>query len=278
MVSSERPWRVRALPALIVALFLLAPASPADAAGAKKVRKAPAALPGAQLARDSGLAGLLSGLLPGLLSPPAPPVGPLAPTVAQTVVSSTVKVSGIACGALVEGSGFSPAHDTVVTSAHVVAGVARPEVLRPDGRRLAAQVQVFDPDRDLAVLGVPGLGQQPLAVAPAVVGGGGAVFGHPYGQVPVEVSPARVVRKVDALVGNIYDDGPVPRKVLVLDSALDPGDSGAPLVNESGAVVGVAFAISSWRANTAFAVASEELAPVLSQPRAGPVASGPCLR
>ncbi len=278
MVSSERLWRVRVLPALVVVLFLLAPASPADAAGPKKVRKAPAALPGAQLARDSGLAGLLSGLLPGLVSPPAPPIGPLAPAVAQTVMSSTVKVSGIACGALVEGSGFSPAHDTVVTSAHVVAGVARPEVLRPDGRRLAAQVQVFDPDRDLAVLGVPGLGQQPLGVAPAVVGGDGAVFGHPYGQVPVEVSPARVVRKVDALVGNIYDDGPVPRKVLVLSSQLDPGDSGAPLVNESGAVVGVAFAISSWRANTAFAVASEELVPVLAQPRAGPVASGPCLR
>jgi len=274
---ATRTGRRGVLPVVVLCLAFLVAAPPADAT-AKKVRKAPAALPGSQLVRDRGLADLLAGLLPNVLSAPPPAVaGPLAPAVVATVTASTVKVSGVACGVRIEGSGFSPAPDTIVTNAHVVAGVTSPQVLRPDGRRLPATVVAFDPDRDLAVLAVPGLGQQPLRLAAATVGGAGAVFGHPQGQVPVEVSPARVVRRVDALVDNIYDEGPVPRRILVLAAELEPGDSGAALVDESGAVVGVAFAISSWYRTTAFAVAGEEMASVLARPRTGRVGTGPCL-
>ena len=137
MTSSTRLSRLRALPALVAVAFLVVSTAPADAAGAKRDKKAPATLPGSQLARDAGLAGLLSGLLPGLL-PPAPTADPPAPSVSQTVTASTVKVSGVACGVRVDGSGFSAAPDTVVTNAHVVAGVANPQVVCPDGRRLGA--------------------------------------------------------------------------------------------------------------------------------------------
>ncbi len=282
MRGSAPASRLRALPALVVVLLMLVPVDPAGAASKSRPATKAAALPVSQLARDGGLAGVLSELLPGLFGAPAPPpapvTGPLAPSVVSTVTASTVKVTGVACGSRVAGSGFAADRDTVVTNAHVVAGVGAPQVERPDGRRLPAQVQVFDPDRDLAVLSVPGLGQQPLRMGSAVVGGAGAVFGHPQGRVPVEVSPAVVSRRVDAMIDNIYDQGPVRRQVLVLDSELEPGDSGAALVNESGDVVGVAFAISSWFRGRAFAVATEELSPVLAQPRNGPVSSGPCLR
>jgi len=281
MVRGSTPAsRLRALAALVVALLVLVPVHPAGAES-EPVRK-PAALPVTQLLRQGGVGGLLPGLLPGLFgSPPPPPAAPvagaLAPSVVGTVTASTVKVSGVACGLRLEGSGFSAARDTVVTNAHVVAGVRSAQVLAPDGRRLPAQVQVFDPDRDLAVLAVPGLAQTPLSLGSATVGQSGAVFGHPQGQDPVAVSPARVERRVDAMLDNIYDQGPVRRQILVLDANLEPGDSGAPLVNGSGTVVGVAFGVSSWFRGTAFAVAAEELSPVLAQPRNGAVSTGRCI-
>ena len=110
-----------------------------------------------------------------------------------------------------------------------------------------------------------------------MVGETAAIVGHPFGQAPVEVSPARVVRRVTAEVGDIYDRPATPRQILVLDAQIDPGDSGAPVVSAAGQVVGVAFAVSNLRRGTAFAVASEELGPVLARPRSGAVSTGPCL-
>jgi len=231
--------------------------------------------PAAAPAND--LLALLDGLVARLLPVPAPAIPGMTPGLVSQVTASTVRVSGIACGQRLQGSGFSPATDTIVTNAHVVAGTTRTEVLRPDGRTLPATVTTFDPGRDLAVLTVPGLGQPSLGLGSAVVGEIDAVFGHPLGRAPVEVSPARVLRRVTADVGDIYDRPSRPRQILVLDSHLHPGDSGAPLVNGAGKVVGVAFAVSNLRRSTAFAVASEELSPVLAQPRSGPVSTGPCI-
>jgi S1-C subfamily serine protease len=193
------------------------------------------------------------------------------------VTTSTVKVEGEACRRIQEGSGFAAAPDTIVTNAHVVAGTRTSEVLRPDGRTLPATVTTFDPVRDLAVLTVPGLGQPSLGVGSAAVGETDAVFGHPFGQAQVEVSPARVLRRVTADVGDIYDRAATPRQILILESQIDPGDSGAPLVNSAGKVVGVTFAVANLRPSTAFAVAAEEMAPVLARPRTGAVSTGPCL-
>jgi S1-C subfamily serine protease len=251
-----------------LALPMVAAAGPAQAA---PTPTRPAASP------VTDLLGLLNDLLVRLIPMPAPAIQGIGPGLVAQVTASTVRVSGVGCGVRLQGSGFSPAPDTIVTNAHVVAGTSRTEVLRPDGRTLPAAVTAFDPVRDLAVLSVPGLGQPALGVGSAVVGETDAVFGHPFGQAPIEVSPARVLRRVTADVGDIYDRPSTPRQILVLNSQIDPGDSGAPLVNSAGKVVGVAFAVSNLRPTTAFAVAAEELAPVLAQPRSGPVSTGRCL-
>ena len=246
----------------------LATAGPAQAApGGTRPAAAPA----------TDLLGLLSDLLARLVPMPAPAVPGIGPSAISQVTAATVRVGGVACGVRLQGSGFSPAPDTIVTNAHVVAGTTRTEVLRPDGRTLPAAVTAFDPVRDLAVLSVPGLGQPSLGLGSAVVGETGAVFGHPFGRTAIEVSPARVLRRVTTDIGDIYDRPASPRQILVLNTQIDPGDSGAPLVNSAGQVVGVAFAVSSLRPGTAFAVASEELAPVLARPRGAPVGTGPCL-
>jgi S1-C subfamily serine protease len=207
----------------------------------------------------------------------APPVGQvLAPAVQARVKASTVRVSGVACGRLMEGSGFAAAPDIIVTNAHVVAGVRRATVLRPDGRRLGAQVELFDPQRDLAVLSVPGLGDAPLSVASAGVGDRGAVFGHPEGQVEVDVQPYRVDDRRTAVGRDLYNSAVTRRDVLFLAARLAPGDSGGAVVNESGSVVGVAFAIAPDEPATAFALSDKELRPVLATPRRGAVGTGPC--
>jgi len=201
----------------------------------------------------------------------------VAPAVQARVKTSTVRVSGVACGRLMDGSGFAPEPEIIVTNAHVVAGEAATQVLRPDGKRLAARVVVFDPQRDLAVLSVPGLNQAPLPVAAANVGDKGAVFGHPEGQIEVDVQPARVDGRRTATGRDIYNSASTRRDVLFLASRLAPGDSGGALVNEGGAVIGVAFAIAPDEPATAYAISDKELRPVLAQPRKGPVGTGPCV-
>jgi S1-C subfamily serine protease len=70
----------------------------------------------------------------------------------------------MACLRIQEGNGFAVGPDLVVTNAHVVAGHVRTDVHSPDGLVLPATAVVFDPDRDLALLSVPGLGMTPLPV------------------------------------------------------------------------------------------------------------------
>jgi S1-C subfamily serine protease len=208
----------------------------------------------------------------------APPSAlPFAPGIADRVAQSTVKVEGIACRRVQDGSGFSPAPDVIVTNAHVVAGEKDTFVIKPDGRRLRATVAVFDPNRDLAVLRVPGLSQAPLAVASARTGTQGGVFGHPNGQTPLAISPAAIRSRVEALGRDLYDQHETRRQIYILAADLHPGDSGGALVNPTGSVVGVAFAIAPDRSGTAYALTDAELRAVLALPRDGKASTGPCV-
>jgi S1-C subfamily serine protease len=208
---------------------------------------------------------------------PPPVASNLPAAVTAQVVASTVKVEGQACRRIQEGSGFAAGPDTIVTNAHVVAGVRRPRVIRPDGRQLPATVVVFDSDRDLAVLRVGALGQRPLPVGSGRQGQEGAVFGHPGGQEDVRAAPARINQRVDALGRDLYDARQTRRDVFILAADLRPGDSGGPLVNANGAVIGVAFAIAPDRPGTAYALTTVELNAVLSRPRSQPTSTGDCL-
>jgi S1-C subfamily serine protease len=227
---------------------------------------------------DANFPQVFSRLRPSPNAGPPPADVALAPAVRTRVAASTVKVSGSACGRILSGSGFSPAADTIVTNAHVVAGVDRPSVLRTDGKRLPATVQVFDPARDLAVLHVAGLGQTALPVANSDVGEEAAVFGHPQGQDELAVIPARIENKLNATGLDLYGSKQIRREVLILASALVPGDSGGALVDTDGAVVGVAFAVAPDEPATSYALSSTELRAILAVPRSGTVDTGSCLR
>ncbi|MDQ3574485.1 MAG: MarP family serine protease [Actinomycetota bacterium] len=232
-----------------------------------------------RLVGETGFPRVFETLRPAPRTGPPPAASGLSTAVLARVSASTVKVTGIACRRIQDGSGFAAGPDTIVTNAHVVAGQGsgRTQVIRPDGRRLGASVIAFDADRDLAVLRVPGLGQQPLGLGTGSVGSQGAVLGHPGGQADLRVAPAAVRQRVVAVGRDLYDERSTRREVFVLAASLRSGDSGGALVNTAGTVMGVAFAIAPDRPGTAYAVTDQELRAVLSRPRGNPVSTGPCL-
>jgi S1-C subfamily serine protease len=222
---------------------------------------------------------VFNSLHPGEALGPPPASSGLTAVVQQRVSASTVKVEGEACNRIQEGSGFTVAPDEVVTNAHVVAGEPRnrTRVRLLNGTVLPATVVLFDPNRDLALLRVPRLGQLPLPTAAGFVGETGAVFGHPNGVDPLVVAPAMIAQNVTAVGQDLYNSHTTRRDVFILSAQLRPGDSGGPLVNTTGAVVGVAFAIAPDQPTTSYALTSKELNAVLTQPAVAAVGTGPCL-
>ena len=217
-----------------------------------------------------------------LTSPDAgtPPVGGIPVAAAAAVTRSTVKVEGTACDRIQEGTGFVAGPDLVVTNAHVVAGEQRTRVDTTDLRRLDAEVVAFDPKRDLAVLRVPGLGLPALERATAAVDDTGALFGHPGGGALRE-APVRIAEQIVARGTDITHTVETERDVFVLAATTAPGDSGGPIVNRDGRVVGVMFAYDISRETTAYALSGSELDAVLDPVLAGtstlPHTTGDCL-
>ena len=212
---------------------------------------------------------------------PTPDLGPppaatgLDSETARRVQRSVVKVEGIACSQIQDGTGFVVAEDTVVTNAHVVAGEPETEIIRDDGSRVRGQVVAFDPQRDLAIIAAPGLERDPLSVVESTAEAQGGVFGHPGGG-PLRIAPFNVARRIKAVGRDIYGTGVTTRDVLEIRSGLRPGDSGSALVDERGRVVGVAFAIAPDKNDVAYALATSELQPLLAGRLTDAVSTGPC--
>ncbi len=217
------------------------------------------------------------------LEPLVPPAAPVVPGSVDTpgiraARDATVKVMGRGCGGIVTGSGFPVAADQILTNAHVVAGTHSNSVQTPAGRRLAATVVVFDSDHDVAILRVAGLGLVPLNTAGAERGTQGAVIGYPGGG-PEVVLPAVVDGGVRAVGRDIYSNNHVIRQIWIVEADIHPGNSGGPLVDLDGHVVGVVFAASTSRAGQAYALTNDETSADVAQARgqtsAAPI--GPCV-
>jgi len=215
-------------------------------------------------------------VLDTLSSPDAgdPPADGIPAATAARVSASTVKVEGQACARIQQGTGFVAADDLVVTNAHVVAGENHTRIETSDGRRLDTSVAAFDPNRDLAVLRVPGLDLPPLTEGTGHVDDRGALFGHPEGGA-LRQAPARIAEQILARGTNISRTAPTQRDVFVLAAVTAPGDSGAPVVDTEGRVVGVMFAYDISRQTTAYALTRTELDAVLGPVVAGTAPAGP---
>ena len=217
-----------------------------------------------------------------LSSPDAgtPPGDGIPAEAATRVARSTLLVEGQACDRIQEGSGFVAGPNLVVTNAHVVAGEHNTRVTTSDGRHLDTNVVAFDPKRDLAILRVPGLALPALELGEGHVDDRGALFGHPGGG-PLRQAPVRIAEQIVARGTDITRSIPTEREVFVLAAVTAPGDSGGPIVDPEGRVIGVMFAYDISRQTTAYALTRAELdavlGPVVATGATASAATGDCL-
>jgi S1-C subfamily serine protease len=204
---------------------------------------------------------------PRYLEPFAPerivPVGPgphrlLTDPDVQRVAADVVRIrSTNRCHQGIEGSGFVYAPDRVMTNAHVVAGVTTP-LVDVHGTSVSAKIVYYNPDLDIAVLAVPTGTIRPLRFTSATSGEGIAILGFPQNG-PYDVQVGRVRADQRLRSPDIYGHGTVLREVLSLRGLIRPGNSGGPVVDSAGRVVGMVFAASVTDNDTGYALSSQQL-------------------
>jgi S1-C subfamily serine protease len=196
------------------------------------------------------------------------------------VAGSVVKISGIApsCSRQIDGSGFVYAPGRVMTNAHVLAGVTQP-VVEAEGEEYEATAVYVDEAVDVAVLAVPGLPQVPLSFAaePSDTGDSAIIMGYPGGG-PLFTGPARVRDQGPISGPDFRNAATVQRDVYALRGEVRAGNSGGPLFDPDGHVLGVVFASAIDDPLTGYALTAEQVAPAA---RAGATATaaadtGPC--
>ena len=210
---------------------------------------------------------------------PAAPVAPPDDEIASDpdvlhAGDSVVRVLSTACGLGIEGSGWAVEPEIVVTNAHVIAGSDDTTVTTQDGAELDATPIYYEPRDDLALLRV-GVALPPLPVSgKRREGEDGAVLGYPENG-PYSLSPARIGETRETISEDSYGNGPIERTIVAMSGAVRSGNSGGPLVDPRGRVVGTVFAATTSGPRGGFAIPAEQVRQALK--RSGEeVDTGPC--
>lgn len=214
--------------------------------------------------------------LPDVLEPlrtPAPTVDAPDASLADSLVvgksrSSVVKIRGVAtaCQKVLEGTGFVIAPNRVMSNAHVVAGSDSVTVEAEDGKKYDATVVSYDPNADISILDVPNLPLQPLQFAeePAKTGTDAVVLGFPGGGDFV-ATPARVREIIELSGPDIYKTTTVNREVYTIRGLVRQGNSGGPMINRAGQVIGVVFGAAVDDNDTGFVMTTDEVSRQLAK-------------
>ena len=202
------------------------------------------------------------------LEPQHTTVSPASTVDNQAVIrdeTSVVKIQGEGCGGMVFGSGFVVDREIVVTNAHVVAGIASPEVVDSSGTYQATPIW-FDPDLDVAVLRVNGLADPPLTLTGQILpdNDAAAVLGYPGGG-PLVADNGVIIDHVSAVGRDIYNRGLSVRNIYEVQADVKPGNSGGPLIAPDGTVAGIIFAKSLSQSNVAYALMIDQASPLIRQ-------------
>jgi S1-C subfamily serine protease len=213
---------------------------------------------------------VVANLIPRRLPPPVTDGVPAG--VVGQAAASVVKVRGDVCGFVAEGSGWIAGPGRVVTNVHVVTGQRHPGVLL-DGRTLQSTVTHVDVTNDLAVLTVPGLRGRalPLGRTPGF-GTPVAFVGYPQDG-PLRSEAGSMGDTETGISPDAYGD-PAARTTLTLRGHARPGNSGGPVIDRAGRVVGTLFARNA-DGTVVFAIPTGRIrAALAAPPRSEP--AGPC--
>ncbi|AZA14557.1 Serine protease [Corynebacterium choanae] len=224
---------------------------------------------------DDQFAGLLAD---SLLQPPSDPFAVTAPDklppvadlsvdndLVAAVRPAVVQVLAVAdrCTHGMRGTGFVIADDLIVTNAHVVAGTNQVAVDTVTGTK-PATVVLYDPDEDIAVLRSDNLGLPALdwAAAMPMFAETVTIVGYPDGG-PFTAVPARIVSLRVTSGVDIYGETANVRAIYRIDGDVRRGNSGGPMINAAGEVLGVVFADEIHHAQEGFVLAGTEVQELL---------------
>ena len=214
-------------------------------------RKMPAAV-AAEAAEDDALLDAYSRTVSGLIER-------IGPAVVRVETQGAGRGGGIGSGVVITPDGI------ILTNAHVVEGAKRVAVATADGRSLQAETLGADPDSDVAVLRA----DSRLALPAAPLGNSRRLrrgqivvaIGNPLGFESTATAGiiSALGRTLRARTGRLIED------IIQTDAALNPGNSGGPLVASNGAVIGINTAVIQGAQGLCFAVASNTAGFVLGE-------------
>lgn len=192
---------------------------------------------------------------------------PLAwPDLATLIERVAPSVVGVGDRRGISGSGFALQDASLVaTAAHVVVDLKAPLVIRTASASVEGRIALVDEKADLALLRVrqpvSPTAQSGLLLAPAapITGQWAVVLGCPFG-----TSPTATVGIVSALPGAVLEPPELARR-MQLNAAVNPGNSGGPVVDLNGRVIGVANATVTGGNGLGFAVPAAELQTLLGE-------------
>jgi S1-C subfamily serine protease len=205
------------------------------------------------------------------------------PLQVREATNSVVKIDGIAesCSAAMTGTGFVVANERVITNAHVVAGVDEPVISQPDSElQLQGKIIFLDRNKDIAVIFVPGLTAEKLTfIGPVTPKEVAFVAGYPNGG-GLKKTVVSISTEFESVGSDIDGVGEVKREVIVFGGDIKPGNSGGPILNFEGQVLGMVFAADAVNKNTGYALAPQELIEIINESRnlLEPVDSGQCAK
>ncbi len=148
------------------------------------------------------------------------------------------QVQAIGSGVIFDKEGY------LITNAHVVSGATQIKVVLPDAREFDAKLTGIDEGSDVAVLKISG---KDLPVAKLgtssdlIIGEWAVALGNPYGFLMNDTKPSVAVGVISAVKRNFgqRQDNKLYKDMIQTDAAINQGNSGGPLVNINGEVIGI---------------------------------------
>ena len=189
------------------------------------------------------------------------------------VKRSVFVIEGLVCGKNSLGTGVL-VRQGILTNAHVVAGSETLKLIDSDGREFSSFVIAIDFQTDLALLDSSKITQEPLQTSKPRLDMDVVLMVGSENE--IQVIHSEIKRLIDISIADIYGDGAYVRSGMGLSADVAPGDSGGPIVNTDGEVVGLVFSRSKNNEGISYGISSEEFTKVTSQATKTAIETGDC--